>query len=78
MRRLAFFLIGALCGGVIGATVSVLNAPASGNAMRDEARARFDDMLEEARLAAETRRAELERQLDTLTKTPNGTELVKK
>ncbi len=78
MRRFAFFLIGALCGGVIGAAFSVLNAPASGNAMREEARVRFDEMLDEAKMASETRRAELESQLTALTSSPNGTQLLKK
>ena len=36
--------------------------------MRKDARTHYDELIEEAQLAAETRRAELERQLADLTK----------
>lgn len=78
MRRLMFLFIGVLCGGVVGAAVSLLSAPASGDAMRDEARSRFDEMMEEARLAAETRRVELETQLAELTHPAPGNKLTVK
>ena len=67
MRRFAFFVIGIFCGLVIGGVGTLLMTPASGDSLRDEARNRFDDLLDEARMAGETRRAELERQLADLT-----------
>ncbi len=70
MRRVMFFGIGALCGAIVGAALSLLNAPASGNEMRDEARTHFNEMLHEAQNAAEVRRVELEAQLADLTRTP--------
>ncbi len=70
MRRVTFFVIGALCGGVIGAAMSLLNAPESGTQMRVEAKTRFNDMMHEAQIASETRRVELEKQLTELTHNP--------
>jgi gas vesicle protein len=67
MRRLMFFAGGVLCGVVIGAAVALLLAPASGDAMREDAQSRFDGMLTEARLASERRRRELEAELAELT-----------
>ncbi len=67
MRRLMFFAGGVLCGAVIGATVALLLTPSSGDAMRDDAKHRFDDMMSEARRASEQRRKELEAQLVQMT-----------
>ncbi len=73
MRRLMFFAGGVLCGVMIGATVALLLTPASGDAMREDARHRFDDMMVEARRASEQRRQELEAQLAQMT-SPASTE----
>ncbi len=67
MRRLLFFAGGVMCGLAIGATLALLLAPASGDAMRSDAQARFDTMMTEARLASERRRRELEAQLTEMT-----------
>ncbi len=67
MRRLMFFAGGVMCGLVVGATLALLLAPASGDAMRSDAQARFDNMMTEARLASEQRRRELEAQLTEMT-----------
>ncbi len=56
-----------MCGLVVGATLALLLAPASGDAMRSDAQARFDNMMTEARLASEQRRRELEAQLTEMT-----------
>ena len=78
MRRLMFFAAGALCGVMIGATVALVLAPQSGDAMRDEARNRFDSMMIEAKRASEKRRQELEAQLAQLTSpTPQETSLTR-
>ncbi len=68
MRRLAFFVIGLLSGALIGAAASLLTVPASGNALRQDARNRFDNLLADAQQAAESRRTELEAELATLTR----------
>jgi gas vesicle protein len=67
MRRVTFFFLGALSGGVLGAILALLFTPHSGDAMRREARLTYDELIEEAQLAAQTRRLELERQLTELT-----------
>ncbi len=67
MRRLMFFAGGVLCGAMIGAAVVLLLTPSSGDAVRDDAKQRFDDMLSEAKRASEQRRRELEAQLAQMT-----------
>ncbi len=67
MRRLMFFAGGVLCGVMIGATVALLLTPASGEAMRGDARHHLDDAMADARRASEERRKELEAQLARMT-----------
>ncbi len=76
MRRMLFFAGGVMCGLAIGATLALLLAPASGDAMRSDAQARFDTMMTEARLASEQRRRELETELNELT-TPQPVKALK-
>ena len=71
MRRLVGFIAGAMCGAMVGAVAALLLAPASGPELRQNARARFQEMLTEGRQAAADRRAELETQLAAL-KRPVG------
>ena len=66
MRRLVGFIAGAMCGAIVGAVAALLLAPASGVELRQQARARFEEMLTEGRQAAADRRAELEGQLAAL------------
>ena len=68
MRRMMFFLIGILCGVTVGVGAALLLSPASGEAMRRDARERFDELMREAQQAAEARRIELETQLADLTR----------
>ncbi len=66
MNKFMAFAAGALCGALAGAVVALLLTPMSGTEMQEQARARFDEIVEEGRKAAEQRRAELERQLRQL------------
>ncbi|HKZ84702.1 MAG TPA: YtxH domain-containing protein [Anaerolineae bacterium] len=66
MNRFMAFAAGALCGALVGAVVALLLTPMSGAEMQEQARTRFDEIVEEGRKAAEQRRAELERQLRQL------------
>ena len=66
MRQIIGFLAGAMCGAVVGAVAALLLAPASGIELRQQVRARVDELLAEGRQAAEDRRAELEGQLAAL------------
>jgi len=47
--------------------LAMLLAPASGNRMREEAKEYYDQLLAEARKAAEARRQELQMELNTMT-----------
>ena len=66
MRRILGFLIGATFGGVFGATLALLFAPASG----PETRARINDRAQaftaDIRQAARSRRIELNERLEIL------------
>ncbi len=66
MRRLVGFLAGAMCGAIVGAVAALLLAPYSGLELRQNVRARVDEILAEGRQAAADRRAELEAQLAAL------------
>ncbi len=66
MRRIMSFLMGIMVGGLVGATISLLLAPESGASLRDELRARGDNLVADLRHAAETRRIELTNRLETL------------
>ena len=68
MRRMMFFAIGTLSGITVGAAAALLLSPASGDAMRRDARRRFDELLRDAQQAAEARRIELETELADLTR----------
>ncbi len=66
MRRIFSFVIGATLGGLVGATLALLFAPASG----EEIRAQIDDRTQifatEIRQAANTKRIELQERLEIL------------
>lgn len=66
MRRLVGFLAGAMCGAIVGAVAALLLAPSSGLKLRQDLRARVEQVLAEGRQAASDRRAELEAQLAAL------------
>ena len=61
------FLAGVVIGGLIGAAIGLLLAPATGGEIReqvgefvDQRRAAFDDAVNEGRMAAEQARAEMQ------------------
>lgn len=66
MNRAANFLLGAVIGGFIGATIAILVAPSSGEDLRNEIRMRSEQVRTEVAQAAAERRAELENQLASL------------
>ncbi len=63
MRNMLAFMAGAMCGAIVGAVAALFLAPMSGGEIREQARRRFDEIVEEGKKAADERRAELERQL---------------
>ncbi|HVO42297.1 MAG TPA: YtxH domain-containing protein [Aggregatilineales bacterium] len=72
MRKIMFFVIGALLGVLLGATIALLLTPKSGDAMRDDARRRFDGMLDDARQAADAKQHQLETELAQMTTPPRA------
>ena len=73
MRSLFSFIKGFFWGGLVGASVAMLFAPASGEELQTQLRERADRIQEEVTQAAAARRAELEQQLATL-RTPKQTQ----
>jgi gas vesicle protein len=66
MNRLFSFLAGMMCGALVGATTALLLAPASGESLRADAVARWEEALREARLAMEQTRRDLEAQFEQM------------
>ncbi len=66
MRKIVLFGIGALGGALLTGIAVLLLTPDSGDAMRRQAREQFDDLMDDATVAAEDRRKELEAELDAL------------
>ncbi len=68
MNKIMSFLMGAILGALIGATVAVLLAPSSGEELREQIQDRSIQLRDDIKTVAEERRAELERELETLRK----------
>jgi len=66
MNKVFSFLAGGMCGALVGAVTALLLAPASGDELRSNAVARWDMALQDARMAMEQRRVELERQFERM------------
>lgn len=66
MQRLGSFLLGAVLGGMIGASVAILMAPSSGEELRAGMKERVYEIRSEVADAAAQRRAELESRLAAL------------
>jgi gas vesicle protein len=66
MRKAFNFMAGLMMGGVVGATIAVLLAPASGEDIRTQFQDRAMRLKDEVKAVAEARRAELERELAAL------------
>lgn len=66
MQKFISFVTGAAIGGLVGATLAILFAPSSGAELRLEMQERAQRLQEEVKAAADTRRAELEQQLNSL------------
>ncbi|MBI4732127.1 MAG: YtxH domain-containing protein [Chloroflexi bacterium] len=66
MRKFASFTIGAVLGGLVGATLSLLFAPESGANLRAQIRERADAFSAEVRQAVNTKRIELQDRLETM------------
>jgi len=66
MRGTISFILGIMFGGMIGAVAGLVLAPYAGEETRERIRANVEEVINEGRLAAESRRSELESQLEQL------------
>ena len=63
-------MAGALCGAVVGGVATLLLTPASGEDLRAQAEARWQNAKDEAQLAMDERRRELENEFE-IARQPN-------
>lgn len=66
MRKAFNFIAGMIMGGLVGATVAILLAPASGEDIKIQVQDRITRVRDEVKAVADARRAELERELAAL------------
>jgi gas vesicle protein len=66
MNKFWAFVGGLLSGAIVGAVTALLLTPSSGVGLKQQARQRYNDMLDEGRQAAEARRAEVVAEFETL------------
>ena len=66
MQKILSFFTGVIMGGLVGATVAILLAPSSGEEIRGQLQERSIRLRDDIKAVAEERRAELERELETL------------
>jgi gas vesicle protein len=66
MSRILAFLGGALSGAIVGAVAALLLTPNSGADLKEQARQRYNDMLDEGRKAGEARRSEVLAEFESL------------
>lgn len=73
MRKFGKLFLGALLGGLVGSSLALLFAPASGEKLREEIISDLKNLQHEVNRAGEEKRAELEAQL---TKLRSGEDIV--
>ncbi len=66
MRRFVTFLVGAVCGALVGAITALLLTPVSGDKLRLRAQSRLETVRDEIREAYSARVAQLEAELEAL------------
>ena len=66
MGKILNFFLGVIMGAVVGATVAIMLAPSSGEEMRGQIQERSIRLKEDIKAVAVERRAELERELESL------------
>ena len=71
MRRFGNFMIGIVCGALVGSIAALLLAPMSGEDLRAQTAERADAVRKDVLEAYESRVAQLEAELDNLRKTPS-------
>ncbi|NIM96294.1 MAG: hypothetical protein GTO18_21560 [Anaerolineales bacterium] len=74
MRRLMSFLMGAMCGALVGSVTALLLAPTSGEVLQERMRERAQYLSDEVRKAYEIRMAQLEAELESLRRSSTAIE----
>jgi gas vesicle protein len=74
MRRFGNFMIGIVCGALVGSIAALLLAPMSGEDLRTQTAERADAVRKDVLEAYESRVAQLEAELANLRKTPSEKE----
>lgn len=77
MRKFLSFFVGTVMGALVGATVALLLAPASGETLRGQINERLGALKQELAQAAADRRVELEEYLASLREANTGIEIEK-
>lgn len=77
MKKFFSFMVGSIMGALVGATLALLLAPNSGDALRSQLRERYAALQDELSQAAAERRVELENYLATLRDPQSEIELEK-
>ncbi len=73
MSKVTGFLAGMMSGAIVGSVAALLLAPMSGEDLQLRARDRWDSLVEDAKTAAESKRVQLESQLEAM-KAPKAAE----
>ena len=60
MNKMFSFMAGAICGALVGSVTAILLTPASGNQLKEDVVTRWETAKEEAALAKEETRLQLE------------------
>ncbi len=68
MKKMFSFITGALMGGLVGATIALLLAPATGEELRSQMKERIGTFQDEIGQAMNTSKVELEKKLDDMRK----------
>lgn len=66
MRRFASFVVGAMCGALVGSVAALMLAPAAGDELRQRLQGTLQSFGDDVRHAYDTRMAELEHELTIL------------
>lgn len=68
MNKAFSFFSGIVLGSLVGASIAIMIAPKSGDELRSEIQQRYIELKDEVQSAAEIRRVELEKQLESMRK----------
>jgi gas vesicle protein len=68
MNKALNFMAGALCGALVGGVAALLLAPTSGEELRSDVTARWEEALAEAHQAMEDTRRQMQQQFEQMQK----------